>query len=234
MVWTADQRDAAGRPVRDPGSVSHSAAIESAAWAPGHPDRTPMFAQRVERDLTRRGFFQARQQVFLGDGARWIWNLASLLAPEALQIVDGYHAQEHLSALAATLFGPQTDAAQQWARARHAELDADDLDAVLAALRPFVTAAGDRRAGAATEYGYFHTNRERMDYARFRALGLSVGSGVVEAGCRVLVGQRLKRSGMFWSEPGANAILALRSALLSRRFDDFWSRRLAHRHSNAA
>ncbi len=113
-------------------------------------------------------------------------------------------------------------------------MDAGDLDAVLAAIRPFVTAAGDRGARAATEYGYFHTNRERMDYARFRALGLSVGSGVVEAGCRVLVGQRLKRSGMFWSEPGANAILALRSALLSRRFDDFWSRRLAHRHSNAA
>ncbi len=150
VVWTADQRDAAGRPVRDDGSVSHSAAIESAAWAPGHPDRTPAFAQRVARELTRRGFFQARQQVFLGDRARWIWNLASRIAREALHIVDGYHAQEHLSGLAATLFDPQTDAAHQWATARHAELDAGDLDAVLAALRPFVTASGARGPRAAT------------------------------------------------------------------------------------
>ena len=183
VVGTADQRDAAGRPVRDDGSVSHSAAIENAAWAPGHPDRTPALAQRGERELTRRGFFPARQQVLLGDGARWIWNLASLIAPAALQIVDGYHAKEHLSGLAATLFGPQTNAAHQWATARHAERDAGALDAVLAALRPFVTASGARGPRAATEYGYFHTNRDRMDYARFRALGLSVGSGVLEAGC---------------------------------------------------
>jgi hypothetical protein len=82
---------------------------------------------------------------------------------------------------------------------------------------------------AARELEYFSNNRQRMDYAYFRSVGLCVGSGVVEAGCRVVIAQRLKRSGMFWGANGANAIIALRCSLFSNAFDDFWTR---HKENN--
>ena len=97
-------------------------------------------------------------------------------------------------------------------------------DAVLNAIDCHKTRPGEIGEKAAKEFDYFTTNRRRMRYDYFRSLGLCVGSGVVEAGCRVVIGQRLKRSGMFWSLNGANAIIALRSSLLSGRFDDFWVR----------
>jgi hypothetical protein len=114
VVWTADDRDDEGNPVRDPGSVSYSAAIEICAWDNACKD-TPPFALRVERELKRRGFFLARRQVFIGDGAPWIWNLASTIVPEAIQIVDLYHAKEHLSQLASSISGVGTDLARKWA-----------------------------------------------------------------------------------------------------------------------
>ena len=210
VVWTADHRDAHGNPVRDEGSVSYSAALESSHWNDSRPEETPPFAQRVQRELTRRGFFHAHLQVVIADGAPWIRNLAS------------------------TIFGSHTDLAERWAQERHQELEASQLDAVLAAIAKFIDVPGDAGKRASKEHEYFQNNRERMDYARFRAMGLSVGSGIVEAGCRVLVGQRCKHSGMFWSEDGANALLALRSAFLSHRFDAFWSRRKAAGHRRAA
>ncbi len=231
VVWTADHVDTHGHPQRDKGSQSYSAAIESSQWNASQPDETPAFAARVQRELTRRGFFLAQLQVFIGDGARWIWNLAAMIAPQALQIVDLYHAKEHLSELAGVIFGPGTDLARRWAADRHHELENSRLDDVLTAIAQYVTSPGEKGQRAALAHSYFLTNRERMDYARFRALGLAVGSGIVEAACRVVVGQRFKRSGMFWSEDGANHLLALRSAILSHRFDVFWSRRGSLTHS---
>jgi hypothetical protein len=225
VVWTADHLDAAGHPERDKGSESYSAAIESCQWNASQPDETPAFAARVQRELTRRGFFLANLQVFIGDGAHWIWNLAAMIAPQALQIVDLFHAKEHLSELAGVIFGKSTDLADKWAADRHRELESSRLDNVLTAIAQLVDIPGDKGQRAALEHAYFRTNRERMDYASFRSMGLAVGSGIVEAGCRVVVGQRCKHSGMFWSEDGANHLLALRSAILSRRFDAFWSRR---------
>jgi hypothetical protein len=229
VVWTADARDAQGNPSKDPGSVSYSAAIESCAWSPTYND-TPPFAARVERELTRRGYFQAPQQVFLGDGAAWIWNLAALVAPHALQIVDLYHAKEHLSQLAGAIFGTPSDLAQQWAADRYAELESGDLDAVLHAISSHTDRPGTVGKQASREFEYFHSNRHRMRYADFRSLGLCVGSGVVEAGCKVVIAQRLKRSGMFWSLQGANAIIALRCYLLSGTFDAFWVRYRANHY----
>jgi len=225
VVWTADSRDAKGKPVRDQGSVSYSAAIESCAWSNSYrKEDTPAFAKRVARELTRTGFFQAKRQVFLGDGALWIWNLAAMVAPQAIEIVDLYHAKEHLSKLANDIFGPGTDLAKKWAGDQHSVLESGNLDAVLNAISCQKTRPGEIGEKAAREFDYFTNNRHRMRYDYFRSLGLCVGSGVVEAGCRVVIGQRLKRSGMFWSLNGANATIALRSSLLSGRFDDFWTR----------
>lgn len=225
VVWTADSRDAEGNPVRDQGSVTYSAAIESCAWGHGYREEdTPAFARRVTRELTRTGFFLAPRQVFLGDGAAWIWNLATMVAPEAIQIVDLYHAKEHLSKLANDIFGPGTDLSKKWAGDQHGALESGNLDAVLNAISCHKARPKEIGEKAAKEFEYFTNNRHRMRYDYFRALGLCVGSGVVEAACRVVIGQRLKRSGMFWSVNGANAVIALRSSLLSGRFDDFWRR----------
>jgi hypothetical protein len=232
VVWTADSRDSKGNPVRDLGSVTYSAAIESCAWSNSYnKEDTPAFARRVERELTRTGFFLAQRQVFIGDGALWIWNLAGIIAPEAIQIVDLYHAKEHLSKLANVIFGSDTDLAKKWATDQHNNLESGNLDTVLSAIGCHMSRSAEVGEKASKEFDYFTNNRNRMKYDYFRSLGLCVGSGVVEAGCRVVIGQRLKRSGMFWSLNGANAIIALRSSLLSGRFDDFWARYRANNKS---
>ncbi len=219
-VWSAEGRDEEGTPVRDVGSVSYSAAIESAAQR--DTDQQPSaFAERVVREVTRRGFERAARRVVLGDGAPWIWNLASEHIPDAIQIVDRFHAKQHLSDVAKSLHGATRDRARPWARARHDELDAGDLDAVLTALREH--ASHDDEARKCVDY--VTTNRDRMRYADFHGAGLCTSTGVVEAGCKVAIGTRCKRAGMHWTVAGADAIIALRCCKLSGRFEDFWERR---------
>ena len=198
-VWTAEGRDAKSIPVRDPGSVSYSAAIESAASR--DTDTVPSaFAQRVDREARRRGFDQALRRVVLGDGALWIWNLAEEYFPGARQIVDIFHAKQ-----------------------RHDELDAGQLDAILHALGVHAETNDEARKCL----DYVTRNHSRMRDPEFRAQGLCVSSGVVEAGCKVVIGTRLKRAGMHWTVAGADAIIALRCCLLSGRFEDFWEQRSA-------
>jgi Uncharacterised protein family (UPF0236) len=227
-VWSAEGRDPAGTPVRDAGSVTYSAAIESAAQR--DTDAAPSeFAARVEREVVRRGFARAARRVVLGDGAPWIWNLATEHFPDAVQIVDLFHAKQHLSDVAKALYGPHTDRARQWARGRHDELDAGTLDAVLRALQTH--AAANDAARQCVEYVQRH--RERMRYPAFKAAGLCTSTGVVEAGCKVAIGTRCKRAGMHWTVAGVDAIIALRCCKLSGRFEDFWERRSAARAAAA-
>ena len=103
-------------------------------------------------------------------------------------------------------------------------MDQGRLDALLAALRDHSQTTDEAR----TCIDYLTRNRPRMRYPRFRAMGLCVSSGVVEAGCKHTIGARLKRAGMHWSVAGANAIIALRCCKLSGRFEDFWERRAAN------
>lgn len=219
-VWTAELQDEKGLPMRDPGSVSYSAAIETAASRDTDKELAP-FAQRVEREARRRGFDHARRRVVLGDGAPWIWNLADEVLPGAVQIVDLYHAKGHLWDVAKAIYGAGTDLAEQWAKKRRDELDEGNLDAILAALRLHATSHDEARKCL----DYVQRNRSRMRYPDFRAQGLCVASGVVEAGCKLAIGTRLKRAGMHWTVAGADAIIALRCARLSSRFEDFWQRR---------
>lgn len=221
-VWSAEGRDAQGIPVRDRGSVSYSAAIESAASHDTDPELSA-FAQRVDREARRRGFHQASRRVVLGDGAPWIWKLADELFPGAIQIVDLFHAKGHLWDVAKSIYGAGNDVGEQWAKQRRDELDAGEIDAILQALEGH--AAHDDEARKCL--GYLTTNRERMRYPEFRSQGLCVSTGVVEAGCKVAIGTRLKRAGMRWTVAGADAIIALRCSRLSGRFEDFWTRRAA-------
>ena len=224
VVWTAESRHPkTGRPMRDPGSVSYSAAIESAASR--DTDREPsVFAQRVRREAERRGFPQAQRRVVLGDGAQWIWKIAAADYPGAIQIVDLFHAKEHLHDVSKVLFPGDSDRARLWADVRCDELDDGCLDDVLGMLRSH--AADCEEAAQCAEY--IERNRERMQSADFRARGLCVASGVVESGCKTALGTRLKRSGMHWTLQGANQITALRCCILSGLYEDFWAYRTAH------
>ena len=174
-VWTAEGRDKAGRPVRDLGSVSYNAAVESAASR--DTDSQPAaFAQRAYREAIRRGFDTAAQRVVIGDGAAWIWNIAAEQFPGAIEIVDIYHAKQHLCDVAKAIYGPGTDLADRWAKDRRDELDAGRLCAVVAALRIHVETTPEARKCIHYVFG----NRHRMRYPQFRARGLCVSSGVVE------------------------------------------------------
>lgn len=219
-VWSAEARDDEGSPVRDEGSVTYSAAIESAAQK-DTAEVPSEFALRVLREAERRGFERVPRRVILGDGALWIWNLAEEHFPGAIQIVDRFHAKEKLHTIAKDIYGPKSDLWRPWAKQRGDELDAGDIAALLQALTPHVSTSEEARKGV----GYFTVNRTRMRYPEFEAQGLCTSSGVVEAGCKRAIGARLKRGGMHWTLAGAGAIIALRCCKLSGRFEDFWERR---------
>ncbi len=220
-VWSAEGRDHQGIPVRDAGSISYSAAIESAAQKDTDTEHSP-FASRALRETARRGFDHAQRRVVLGDGAKWIWNLATENFPDAIQIVDRFHAKQHLSDVAKAIYGSNSDLGAQWAKQRHDELDNGKLKELLGALKPHARTHDEAR----TCWEYVHANRSRMRYASFRAAGLCTSTGVVEAGCKTAIGTRCKRAGMHWTVTGANAIIALRCCVLSgQRFEDFWTRR---------
>jgi Transposase len=223
-IWSAEGRDKKGIPVRDKGSVSYSAAIESAAHK--DTDETPSeFAARVAREAARRGFDRVNRRAVLGDGAKWIWNLVDEHFPDAVQIVDRFHAKQHLSDVAKAIYGTGSRRGEQWVRRRHKELDDGKLDSILQALARHCSNNND----AQNCFDYVERNRERMQYPHFRAAGLCTSTGVVEAGCKVAIGTRCKRAGMHWTVAGADAIIALRCCKLSGRFEGFWERRAQRR-----
>lgn len=222
VVWSAESRDKEGLPMRDPGSITYSAAIESAAQS--DTDDVPSdFAARVLREAKRRRFDQAPRRVLLGDGAKWIWNMGDAHLPDAIQIVDLFHAKQHLSELATALYGPGSDLGKRWAKNRHDDLDEGRFDTLLEAIGTHAAANEEARKNL----DYFTRNRDRMRYPEFRKTGLCVSTGVVEAGCKTAIGTRCKRPGMHWTVPGADAIIALRCCKLSGRFEDFCERRAA-------
>lgn len=226
VVWSAEGRDSAGKPVRDDGSVSYSAAIESAASTDTEFSASE-FALRVLREAQRRGFMYTKRRCILGDGAGWIWKLATDFFPDAIQILDRFHAKEHLSTVAVEIWGPDSALGKQWATERHSELDAGNIKAILQALVIHASACAEARRCL----GYIERNRQRMRYPEFEAQGLCTSTGVVESGCNVAIGHRLKRSAMHWGVRGANAIIALRCNQLSGRFEDFWERRAQARQA---
>ena len=206
--------------MRDEGSVSYSAAIESAA-SQDTDRQLSEFTQGVQREATRRRCWDAQRLVVLGDGAVWIWNQAQELFPQAVQILDRFHVKERLSELAKSLYGETSEEAKRWAQRRHQELEEGRWSNLLAALLRHVL-----HCQAARDcLQFLRRNRSRMRYPEFPAQGLCTSSGVVEAGCKGVIGTRLIRGGMHWTVRGANAIIALRCCKLSGRFENFWEQR---------
>ena len=211
VFFTQDTLDDKGYPVRDLGSSSYIATFE-----PAHA-----FAGLVEAEGIRRGARHVRQLTILGDGAAWIWGIASSKFPEATQIVDLFHAREHLHDLARLLEFMLGDRKDDWLAARLEDLDYGDIHGICAAARAYPL-TGVKKDELDTALGYFETNAPRMRYKWFRSRGLFVGSGAVEAGCKSVIGQRLKLSGMHWTIAGAGAIATLRCQQASRPEDQIW------------
>lgn len=200
------------RPERDYGSTTYLAAMVSA----------DDFGPLLRNEAIRRGMGSAQTVVFLGDGAVWVWKLARLNFPGAVCILDYYHACEHLSLLAAALYGEGTPLAKRRYRLWKKWLLQDKVAQIIAQAKADLPKAAKARKPAQLQIGYLERNRSKMLYRTFRSAGYFIGSGVVEAGCKVVVGQRLKQSGMLWSRQGAEHLLAIRCALLSGWFEDFW------------
>ena len=169
-----------------------------------------------EGPVTQRGLAVLREVLVLGDGAVWIWNLAAEHFGQRIEILDFYHASEHLWAVARALYGEGTVAAQTWAGERTKELLEKGVEPVLKGLAEAKAETTEASEVLRVERGYFQSNATRMDYPKFREMGLPIGSGAVESSAKHLVQQRMKRSGCRWSEQGAQGVLNVRSRLLSR------------------
>lgn len=216
-VFTQTGVDEDGRPVRDEASTTYTGAIETAE----------AFGQRLYTEAWQRGWERAEKKVVMGDGANWIWNLAALHFPGALEIVDLYHARQHLWQLAAPLYPNDTARQKRWIMVQQDKLDHGKIERLVASLRSLCITSPQLAEKVRIEADYFEKNAHRMRYPDFRRQHLFVGSGVIEAGCKTVIGSRLKRSGMFWTVRGANAILALRCCRLSGQFENYWEARRA-------
>jgi len=202
-IFTQTGTNIEGSPIRDENSTSYFGAIEA----------SDSFSKRLFMEAANRGVDSAQKVVIIGDGAKWIWNLANDNFPNAIQIVDVFHAKEHLSELIHELF---LDADMQ-ARIKNdwfALLDGGDIPKLTFEMGAVITSE-EKETLLQREITYFTENASRMQYASFKKMGLFIGSGVIEAGCKNVIGKRFKQSGMHWSVRGANAIIALRCALLS-------------------
>jgi len=216
-VFTQTTTGAEGKPIRDPGSTTFVGAIETAEE----------FGDRIYAEAVRRGLHRAQRVVVIGDGAVWIRNLVEKHFPGAIQILDLYHAREHLADLAKLLIPDDPERSEAMREYCWDLLDNGEVERILTRARAYRPTNAEILEKVEQEIAYLETNCSRMRYAEYRQAGFFVGSGVIEAGCKSVIGQRLKRSGMEWSLRGANAIIALRCNLVSGRFEDYWEERVA-------
>ena len=194
------------------------------------------FGHKLVTEAKRRGAALARELIFIGDGAKWIWNLCRREFPKAIQVLDWYHAMEHLWDVGRAYFGEKSDFLTGWVKAREGELYAGRVASVIEALRGMAEKVGRPPEGAGEldprvvlwrNVGYFEDNACRMKYDEYREKGIPLASGVVESACKHVVASRLKGPGMRWDEEGAECILHLRALELNDRWDSFWEQNRA-------
>jgi hypothetical protein len=173
------------------------------------------------------GLKTAQEVVFLGDGARWIWNIARYHFPEAVQIVDWYHAEERLWSVGRVVYGEGTSATKKWVKARLKQLIEGKVEAVITSLSELSSSSADFMEAIESNITYFTNNKERMRYNQYKEKGYHIGSGTVESACKHIVGQRLKQAGMTWSVEGADAIIQLRILWKNGEWHNFWNNRKA-------
>lgn len=213
-VFTSQTTDEKGNPLRDPDSTTYMASF----------DRASDFTASLLSEARLRGLGKAQRKVVLGDGALWIWNQADIHFPQAVQILDYYHAREHLTDLTTALLPEEKERdilLTKWIQ----WLDNDQILRIVDDIEGRLPRSGKRRKKAKEEREYFRKNVKRMMYATFKEHDYFIGSGVIEAGCKTVVGKRTKQSGMFWKVKGAQNILDIRCAVIGDTYDDYWEYR---------
>lgn len=199
-------------PLRDPESTSYIATMK----------RTGDFGPMLLREARRRNLGAASESVFISDGAAWLREIHRTHFPGAIRIIDYYHASEHLHELAGAVHPDDEEKAKQRAKCWEEWILEDRLEDILSEARSL---SGDKTCNQVEEkMPYFEDNADAMRYGTFRKAGIFIGSGVVEACCKTVVGKRMKHSGAFWSQPGAAHVLDFRAALASARFDSTWTK----------
>jgi len=173
------------------------------------------FGKRLYVQAALGGLESAREVVVLGDGAEWIWNQSAMHFPGSVEILDYYHACEHIWSFGAARYGEGSARCKRWAQTQCRKLKADGPTSLLRAMKRYKPRSAPEAEALRLELAYFESHRHRMDYPAYRAKGMMIGSGPVESACKIVVGQRLKQSGMRWTKAGADNILALRTAILS-------------------
>ncbi len=213
-VFTQTALDENGNPVRDPDSTSYVGAIEPSVD----------FGHRLHAEAARRGRQRAEKTVVLSDGAEYNHKIADEHFADAVHIIDFYHAAERLSTFIKEYTNHRCDHRREgtFHQKCYELLEEGRIDALMEQMRQGLPRSGGRRGRGLKALRYFARRRTHMRYGEFRRQGLFIGSGVIEAGCKTLIGKRLKQSGMFWSVAGANAIIAARCCLYSGRFEQFW------------
>jgi hypothetical protein len=217
-AFTQTKTDEQGQPMRDHQSTTYVGSFDSAEE----------FGAQIRAEACRRGIARAKKIAFIGDGAAWVWELARVNFPLAILILDFFHMMEYLHAICQGLYGKESAWAQRMKEQWRKMLEEDQVDEVIAAmhrrLEDLPEISGEQRDLLTRQIAYLENNRERMKYGTYRKEGLFYGSGVVEAGCRTVVGKRLKQSGMLWTRDGAQNVLVLRCALMGNRWDECWDR----------
>jgi hypothetical protein len=214
-VFTQHRVDEKGHPVRDYESTTYVSSFKS----------INDFGPLLRQEAIRRGLGGAGQVVVLIDGAHGLENMGKDCFKGSVQIVDFYHAMEHAALVLDALIGKAHPDYKKRLRRWAKRLLKDKVQVLIEETRR-ECAGQPQAAEVEKQLGYFVRNVQRMQYGTFRDKGYFIGSGVVEAGCKTLIGGRCKQSGMFWSEPGAENILALRCIHSSRRLEEFWKHRL--------
>jgi hypothetical protein len=179
------------------------------------------FGQSLWSEARHRQFAQAHDTIVVGDGAAWVWNLAREHFYDSRQVVDWYHATQHLFNAAQVLHGEGTPDAQAWFRQQETTLFQGHANQIAVQLQQAAVAQPASAEALRREAGYFQTNQRRMQYMELREDGFPIGSGMVESGCKQFR-QRFNGPGMQWSRPNIERLLPIRAAIMSQRFDQLW------------
>lgn len=187
-------------------------------------EKAEEFGKELWAESARRGAGWADRIVVLGDGAAWVWHQAALHYPNnRVEVLDFYHASEHLGLVAKAYYGETSPTGAHWHQKQAKRLLArGGAKRVLQVLKRMPAKRAEVQEVIKDNLRYFENNLERMNYSEYRKRGYHIGSGLAESACKHLVGKRLKQSGMTnWSEPGAEAILRLRVVIENGRFDQY-------------
>lgn len=196
---------------REPGRTTYLGQISEAET----------FAEMVWVEAARRGAEVAKKVEVLGDGARWIWNQAATHWPNAVQILDYYHADEHIWDLGKVLYEEGTEKTRRFVTYKLDQIWNGNVEKVITALGRLKVSGSKKQEKLYETIDYLEANKHRMNYPLYRSKGYHIGSGVVESAAKQF-GARLDQAGMRWTERGAGAIAALRALRLSGYWDRYW------------